>query len=102
MQVLAGIPLQSIEKYCKHIENTEQNFIRMQNIQVGRRVDRFIIDLDDDEEIEYDSDEEIEVTDEEPETDYEDDEENKENEAPPMPESPSPCPSKKSCQMPFY
>lgn len=100
MEVLAGISLQSIENYCRHVEDTEKNFIRMQNIQAERRIERFVIDLDEDDDEGHDSDEEIEMTDEEPETDEEDDA-NKENQ-PPVPESPSPCPSKKVCQMPFY
>lgn len=104
MQVLSQIPLQSIKHYCEHVEKVEQNFIRIQNIQVERRVKQFIIPLEDDfDEIENESEEEIEMNDEEEET--EEQEVDKENMNPltsSLPESPSPCPVKKTCQMPFY
>lgn len=103
MQVLAQIPLQSIKNYCDHVEKIEQNFIRLENIQLERRVERFVIPLEDECDEENESEEEIEVSDEE-ETETEEEVE-KENVNPLsnlVPESPSPCPVKKTCQMPFY
>lgn len=110
MKILSEMSLESIEKYCQHVHNVEKEFIKMHNLQLNRRVARFVIPTDDGGDDEQsDSDEEVEVSDDNEEVDDEEADEDEEN-IDPSPgsssnivvPSPNPNPMKKSCQFPFY
>lgn len=104
-EILKGMPLRILENYHKHVKNIEANFVCIHNLQLDRRVQRFIIPLTDGDES-GDSEEEIEMSDDEhseTETNEIENDENLDPDEMPMPSpnlrSPSP---KKVCQFPFY
>lgn len=98
------MPLSILKNFHQHIRNVEENFVRIHNLQLNRRVQRFVISLMDDDQSE-ESEDEVEISDNE-NSEIEELIENEENIDPseiptPSPNLQSPSP-KKLCPFPFY
>lgn len=103
-QILMDMPLSILKNFHQHIRNVEENFVRIHNLQLNRRVQRFVISLMDDDQSE-ESEDEVEISDNE-NSEIEELIENEENIDPseiptPSPNLQSPSP-KKLCPFPFY